>query len=318
MGAPAIIHSPREQWLARRRELVTASDVAAILGEDERRGPLAVYASKVGDAETEETEAMARGRDFEDAIARAYERQTGRQVRALGEFEIQIHRDLAWLGATLDRVTASDCESESGMVFTDDPVPLQIKMALGSAAEWRDEPPTAYLCQVNIEAACYGSSWAALAGLVGPGPLAVSDHQRDDEFLALAIPQLEDFRGHVLRKDPASCGAGCPMVADAKPGTSAAVRRLWNTVGRGTVPLGQDALELVRAWDFAHLRLKVYEAEAEKAENALRALLGDAAFGALPDGRYVRRSHRSRGGYEVGPAEWVQLDVWAPKVRFRG
>ena len=38
----AIIHDKREQWLAARRECLTASDVAAVLGEDPRRGPLAV------------------------------------------------------------------------------------------------------------------------------------------------------------------------------------------------------------------------------------------------------------------------------------
>lgn len=37
MSAPAIIGSAREQWPLRRRELITASDCAAILGLDERR-----------------------------------------------------------------------------------------------------------------------------------------------------------------------------------------------------------------------------------------------------------------------------------------
>ena len=107
MSAPAIVHSPRDQWLARRRELITASDVAAILGEDQRRGPLAVWCSKTGAIEADENEAMIRGRDFEDAIARTYHRQTGRPVGALPDYEIAIHPALPWLGATLDRRTAS-------------------------------------------------------------------------------------------------------------------------------------------------------------------------------------------------------------------
>jgi len=48
MSGPAILASERDRWLARRRELVTASDVPAILGEDPHRGPLAVWAAKIG------------------------------------------------------------------------------------------------------------------------------------------------------------------------------------------------------------------------------------------------------------------------------
>lgn len=303
------ILDPRSAWLARRRELVTASDIAAILGEDERRGPLAVYAAKVGDVESEETLPMRRGRRMEGAIADEYAEQTGREVLDLGAHEIQIHPDVPWLGATLDRVTCRDAATRG---------PLEIKLAIGSGHQWRNEPPLAYLFQVQVEIACYAAPWGSLAGLVGPGPLSVSDHERDEDLLGLMLPKLEHFRWHVERRLPTACEhEGCVMHADAKPGTSAAVRRLWGTVGRETVPLDDEALRLVERWETR----KALAAESDKAakaiENELRARLGDAAFGALPDGRFVRRVARKRGSYTVEPAEWVQLDVWRPHAKAR-
>src|SRR5687767_8539180 len=100
--APAVLPSARERWLAERRELLTASDVAAVLGVDPRRSPLSVYAEKRGLLEVAETPWMRWGRRVEGAIAEAYADETGRPVRDLG-LEIQRHPDVPWLGATLDR-----------------------------------------------------------------------------------------------------------------------------------------------------------------------------------------------------------------------
>jgi putative phage-type endonuclease len=280
----------RQDWLARRRELITASDVAAILGEDTHRGALAAYAEKVGGLEVEDSLPMRRGRRWEGVIAEEYAEQTGREVRDLGPFVIQQHPTIPWLGATLDRVTLR------GDYFG----PLQIKMVLGSAQDWRDGAPAAYQIQCQIEAACFGSSWCSLAGLIGPGPLAVYDFERDDEFLRLALPKLEEFRERVLRRDPPP--------ADATPGTSAAARRLW-AVGDGkTVALDEHAQAVADVMLYRQACADEDECAAGLAEVELRRRLEGASFGALPDGRFVRLRQFKNEKHR-------RLDIWTPKVR---
>ncbi len=308
MSAPAFVHSPREQWLQARRELVTASDVAAIIGEDPRRGALAVYAAKVGDVETAETVAMRRGRRFESAIADDYADQTGRPVRCLGDYEITRHPDIPWLGATLDRLVQASADMPDPFgVGAGDSAPLQIKMAIGSAREWKDEPPLHYVVQVQTEMACYGATWGALAALVGPGPLAAVDLVRDDAFFAALVPQLERFRWHVEKR--------IPPPADATPGTSKAIRLLWAGEDGATLPLGDEELALVTSWEQAKARVSAAKETSELIENQLRARLQKASFGALPDGRFLTLKLTKRDGYEVKPTSFRTLRVMSPRIK---
>jgi putative phage-type endonuclease len=318
VNAPAIVHSPREQWLLARRELITASDCAAIIGEDPRRGALAVYASKVGDVEAVETRPMLRGRRFEGAIADEYADQTGRPVGAPGEYEITRHPDLPWLSATLDRLTAgcpslpdplggTVAASMNGRVVGN--APLQIKMAIGSAHDWKDEPPLGYVVQVQCEMACTGSPWGALAALVGPGPLATVDLVRDDVFFAALVPQLERFRWHVEHR--------IPPEADGKPGTSEAVRRLWSGEDGETVPLDAEAERLVSEWEAAKERRDAAGDTVAELDNKLRRLLGSASFGACLDGSFLTLRKTERAGYTVAPTSFRTLRHTRPKVRAR-
>jgi putative phage-type endonuclease len=311
-GAPAIVLSPRDRWLAERRTLITASDVAAIIGEDPRRGPLAVWASKVGDVEAEETVPMRRGRRFEAAIGAEYGDQTGRPVGAGQEYEIRRHPSIPWLGATLDALTAPAPAMPSPLPDWPERrlVPLQLKMAIGSARNWKDEPPLGYVVQCQVEAACADVTWSALAALVGPGPLATVDLVRDDAFLAALIPELERFRWHVRNR--------IPPEADGKPGTSAAVRLLWPGADGETVTLSDDDERAMSDLESARARVAAAKETERGLLNGLHARLAGASFGRLPDGSYVRRARVERDAYEVEETSYVTLRRWRPRLRARG
>lgn len=267
-----LLHSPREAWLARRRELVTASDVAAILGADERRSAFSVWASKVGDVPFEDSIDMARGRRFEAVIGEEYAIQTGRPVYPKADpFEIAIHPDYPFIGATLDMQTARDDGGETA--------PLQIKMAIGSARAWREEPPTGYLVQVQIEIACSCATWGALCALVGPGPLKTVDLERDDAFLAVALPKLEEFHWRIQTRTPPE--------ADGSESTTAALRALYRIEDGLTVELGAEAQADADAWDVHSLEVEAELNRMNAAKNRLRAAIGEATWGRLPDGSYV-------------------------------
>jgi len=310
-SAPAIVRTEREAWLAERRKLIGASEVAAILGVDPRMGPLAVYASKVSDtADVEETRWMKWGRRVEGAIADGYADETGRPVVDCGAHEIRRHPYAPFLGATLDRLTGGSLahpEPIEGMLR----VPLEAKAVAGfKAKEWAEDPPLHYQVQLQAQLACTGAQWGSLVALIGGISLAWRDLLRNDAFLAAALPKLEEFWLRVERRQPPD--------ADGLPGTTAAVRALWSEEDGETVPLDVEALELVSLWEKAKAIEKGTEDEIETLGNRLRARMGSASFGALPDGSMLTLRTTKRAGYTVQPTEYRALRRWWPKLLRRG
>lgn len=293
-----VLHSKRDQWLARRRALLCASDIPAVLrpvlGYDHHRGPWDVFNAKVGVADEPETEEMIRGREFEAPIANAYERQTGRPVRELGEYELVTHPSIPWLGCTPDRRVWREDDRDGG--------PLQIKLALGSWDAWRDGPPEPYVVQVRVEIACLGATWGSLTALTGAGPLEVHDFEADD-FLELAMPHLERFRWHVLR--------GIPPPVES-PRDLEPVKRLWPRADERRIALdGDEPVAEADRWQ----RYKRFEARAKERgdeyEARLRARLGDASYGALRDGTGLALKNVNRAGAKP----FRVLRRWVPKNR---
>lgn len=72
----------REQWLAERRKALGGSDVGAILGLNPYRGPVAVWADKLGKTDDQpDNEAMRQGRDLEAYVAERFAEASGFQVQ---------------------------------------------------------------------------------------------------------------------------------------------------------------------------------------------------------------------------------------------
>ena len=317
-GAPAILPDNRTRWLAARREHVTASDVAAILGEDPRRGSLAVYISKVGEFEADETLPMRRGRRFEAEIAFEYAEQTGRVVLPVPEYELVVHPEHPFLAATPDRkVLATDDEPDPFGLVDVGPkkvdrarAPLEIKMAIGSAPKWKDEPPLGFAVQCQVQMACLGADWGALCGLVSPGPLKTFDLPYSQAFFDAALPRLEEFHWRVRNRKPPE--------ADGLHGTTEALKRLYSDEDGATIPLN-EALDLVVAWEQAKARQKAANATADELENKLRARMGSASFGSLSDGSFLTLRLTKVRGYTktVAPTSYRALRRYFPRIRNR-
>lgn len=301
--------SGRDRWLAARRERITASDVAAILGEDPYRNALSVYAEKVGAVDVEPTDPMLWGLALEDGIGRRYAEVTGRPVVALAPYEMAQHPDIPWLSCTPDRWTEGTPECQAPEAGRG---PLQIKaQGIGRAQLWREQPPTTYLIQVQIEMACTGAAWASLAAFLGMGePLAWTDIVRDDAFLGTAIPQLEAFLLRVQRRDP-------PDATDGSSATFRALRSLYPLDNGETVDLTDEQARLVEAMESARAEEKRQREIADVNEARIRAEIAAATFGALPDGSYLELRTVERKGYTatVKPTTYRSLKHKQPKIR---
>jgi putative phage-type endonuclease len=315
--APAIVRSEREAWLAERRKLIGASDVAAILGEDPSRSPLSVWAEKVGRASDDETPFMRWGRKAEALAAEVYAEETGRPVVIpASPYELHRHPDLPWLAATLDRRTGASAEHPAPVEIVDPRHahgPLECKNAgPHKVDEWREDPPTRFVIQLQIQIACTGAEWGTLAALVGwpPAP-AWRDFARDNRFLAAALPLLEEFHLRVERRDPPT--------ADGRPATTDAIRRLWQVDDGETIDLGPDALDLVEEWERADHERAQAEGRAQEAENRLKAALASATYGRLPDGTYLTLKTTAVKAHTkaVAAYSYRRLRRWRPKLKRR-
>lgn len=292
----------RHNWLMERKKRIQASEVAAILGQDTRRGPIDVYIDKTTDEVNEGDEIwLAYGRDIEGGIANAYAYHTKRQVQDLGVTEIQVHPDIPWLGATLDRVWLDYEGSSHGEELTDaSQHPLELKSVAipGMTPDrWTDDPPTNYLIQLQTQMACVGASMGSLAGMFTGYRLAHSDHHFDKEFLELAYPILDEFWQRVQRRDPPPLDSQPVHKLDA-------VKRLWSRENGETVLLTEDDLKLVEAWEIAKAESRDAGKEAKDLQAKIWDRIGEATFGALPDGTMIALKTQSRKEHTVKASEF--------------
>jgi predicted phage-related endonuclease len=285
----------REEWLAERRNHIGASDAWKIL----LGRKLEVYEAKVTGYSREDNDWLKFGRDVEGAIANMYEAKTDRFVEDLGACEIFHHGEISFLGATLDRITWKRGESE---LIEEHRAPLELKNVgdYSSAKAYQEDPDIRHQIQLQIQMACMGAQWGSLAALFPGYNLVWKDFERNDDFLEAIYPELENFWRCVVDKTP-------PPVESHRD--LEVVKRLYPADSGETVALGNDEYCLMIDWAGAKEAKKKLESTVAELEAKLRAAIGDATWGALPDGTFLALKTVSVKGYEkvVEPYEYRTL-----------
>jgi predicted phage-related endonuclease len=274
--APAVVRSEREQWLEERGHGVGASELAAVLNEDPRRGPMDVYVDKVAGKPSEaDWDWLTFGHDVEGATMRGYARKTGRQLIPRAAFEVIRHPDLAILSATPDGFTTG---SERFPAPAEGHGALEAKaVGFHKREEWLADPPLCFVIQVQAQMGCARLAWGSLAALMGGISIADPvDLLRDDAFLEAALAEVERFWWHVRNR--------VPPPFESKPETRRAIRRLWPTDDGSSIALDGEALELVEEWERQKAKKDEVEDGYKHLVNQLTVRMGSAAVGQLPDG----------------------------------
>lgn len=290
-----------DDWLKEKQEVLGGSEVAAVLGVDPWKGPLDVYESKINGYSHEDKDVFFIGHVFEDPIGRIYERKTGRDVGNVGATEIQRHPDIPWLGVTLDRITwgsastpAPDDIPRSG--------PLEIK-TVGSMKSngWDDGAPVWVEIQNQNQIHCVGAYWGSMTALIGGVHLKWYDQSRNDAFLEAAYPIMDEFWQRVQRRDP-------PLPSGPK--SLEPIKRLYAYEDGQTILFDDPAVAVaVTTWEKAKVNRDESKMRADEIEAELRAMMGEASFGALPDGSYLtlRKTTRKDGTtYRTLRRQWFR------------
>ena len=284
----------RKEWLDARRKSIQASDVAAILGEDDRRGPVSVWNAKVHGNDEYDNDWLKFGRDVEGAIANLYAARTKRMVTNYGATTIMYHPDIPFLGATLDRMSTSVREDNDG------PVELKHVGDFSRPDEWAADPPLIHRIQNQIQIACTNSDWGCIAGMFPGYQLAYHDQERNDNFLESIYPTLEAFWQCVIDKTPPKAtGADLDIV-----------KKLYRKAEGTTVALDGEEW-LILANDLADIKsiTSANKKRVKEIEAKFRSEMKDHTFGALIDGSQMTLKVTKRKGYtrEVEDTEYRTL-----------
>lgn len=281
------------EWHAVRRSLITASDMAAVLGQSEYKTALDVFAEKTGRVEPfAGNEATRRGQRYESVILADYAEQVGVELRH--PLPLIIHPTLACLAATPDAERLDDGR------LVEAKLSMSPARARELGEEATDQVPDDWHLQVQAQLACCQRETADLAVLLY-GRLRIYTIQRHDILIAIILDAAREMAERIANDDPPE-----PDWHHAR--TPALIRSLYNLRHGEVVTLPQPCEALYAAYVELGDQEKRLKAERDEAKAMLLHALGDAEIGRLPGlGVELIRQEITRKAYEVKETSYVQL-----------
>lgn len=308
MAAPSVLAGTadmsRIDWLNARRKGIGGSDMAAILGLDPYRTPLAVYLDKVGELpdDDEQSEAMEWGNRLEAAVAGgALDRiadDVEERLTMRRSHRILAHPDRPYLLANVDRTVHG---------HPDGPGVLECKTTgTWTAKAWEDDDPdhlpTKYIIQQQHYLDVLGWSHGWVAVLIGGNRLRVEHIRRDDQLIAGLHQVAEEFWQRVVDGHP-------PPVTAADHNL---VRTLHPDRPKGSrADLPADVADLLAQRADAKRMEDHFAAARKEAEARLHQLLGAAEEGWLPGNDHPAVTYRqqSRSGIDAKALAKAHPDI---------
>lgn len=282
---PGADHNEQEErWHELRREGVTASEIATILGLNTWDSPLALYYRKRGEVMGDPaTDRQLLGLALEDYVAARFTEMTGLACRQAAGFLASQERP--WQRCTPDRLAA------------DTIIPVELKTAMRSE-EWGATGtamiPLAYRCQLMWQMDVLGAPYGYLSVIFLPGG-EPRWYQIDWDGNDVGVMRQA---GQAFL---AMVATGTPPDVDGTAATAAALRRRYHP-GEDEPPATCGA-SLIRSYRAAIHARDAAQGRLHLCENKIRALMGTAMRLEGPSGETVAtRRIYERAGYTVKPS----------------
>jgi putative phage-type endonuclease len=309
-----------DRWYELRRQGITASEIAVVLGISPYDSPFSLYWSKVNGWRWDGNVYADTGRYLEDAIADWWTGEHGEALNLTdGLAGLYANSERPFQLATPDRLLYLPCDACGGRGgFGLDPCSdcmtvgykpddlaalLECKWLAYSWDGWgepgTDDIPTHYRAQCLWQLDVLGVDEVHIAAL-GPGGFrAYGPIVRDEDDLAVMRKAGEEFARRLAEQDPP------PL--DGHSGTLAALKRLHPSVGEGAVEVPGDLS--IRYREARHAR-QFAEACIAKAEAEIRAALGSTYARATYAGHLVA----SRSVFEQERIDVARLRAEQPDI----
>jgi putative phage-type endonuclease len=291
-------YETRDRWLAARTKGIGASDSSALFGQSPWHTKLSLWAEKTGRLQHEggDGEWLDWGNLLEPLIADRYAAVTGSTIWQGSPFCIARHSTIPILLATPDRmVISSPGRATRGT--------LQIKNAAAfKSHDWEEGPPVHVQIQVQHEMSVLGLEWSSVAVLIGGNRFRHFEVERNPEFIAELEAQAVAFWRLVE--------TGSPPSLDEIDGRALETLARLHPADDGTeVPLPSEAIAIWEELTEIRASLSAAEKRKKDADAKLRALIGSATFGRLPDGRRLSLKTTARSGFAVDPTTYRSLKL---------
>jgi putative phage-type endonuclease len=301
-----------DRWYELRRQGITASEIAVVLGISPYESPFSLYWSKVNGWRWDGNVYADTGRHLEAAIADWWTTQNGPYL-IVHEAGLYAHSDRPWQLATPDRLICDPQMHDNP--FPDDPsyehrhadedviALLECKWIAYSWDGWgepgSDDIPPHYRAQALWQLDVLGVDEVHIAAL-GPGGFrAYGPIVRDEDDLAVMRKAGEEFARRLAEQDPP------PL--DSHTATLTTLKRLHPSVGEGEVDVGPT---VAIGYQQARTDRKNAEEHIALCEAAIRDALGSTYARAVYDGKLVA----SRSVYEQGRIDVARLRAELPEI----
>jgi putative phage-type endonuclease len=324
----------RENWLKARRTVHTvgASEVACVLGISPFQSAYMLACVKTGRLPPEDlsdSERVFWGNQLEDAIVAGYSGRTGRVAVPFGlTLRSRVH---PWMTATPDAfvsersslmdasrmrkilrelrdafgASSSAC-SDLAAEFHDNVIncgwhPLQVKnIGFGSAEHWVEGVPDYYAAQCRAEAIVCGVQRCTGAALVAGQRLVWDDVDRTE----LTDRQIVNLTRSFVHE----CEAGRLPPVDGSESTTGAIKALYPREDPETfAQLGAEWFDHMGDLERMKADRKELDGKISTIENALKAEIGNAPRGILPDGSGWSYRTQKRAASTVAASEFRVL-----------
>lgn len=280
-----------DEWLEQRRRGIGGSDVAAIMGLSQYRGPYEVWAEKLGyvqPADLSMVEAVQWGNILEPVVGSHYAAlHPERTVRRVNAVCRSIGRPHAQ--ASLD-YEVKDPELGWGI--------LEIKTAsLYREHDWDEGVPLYYLTQVTHYMSVTGRKFADVAVLIGGQKYREFRVIRDEDDIMAVDKAVDDFWSMVEGNvEPPIGEIGAELKALA-----AKHRRPGEYVDKDATP--GEALDWLKAKELSDSAKK----ELQAATNKLCQLIGDDRGITTPNGRFTWLRYERNGKPVNGGIKYKEI-----------
>lgn len=267
----------RTKWLELRKTMVTASDFAALLGEDPHKSSLDVYADKVLPPNAEELKIespMFWGLALEQTVLRTAAEYYGWEYRAGGA--LLASRKYPFIGATLDAEV--DRRDGRGWIVNE----CKNTEIHRNWDEEKQDCPVHVLIQCQSQLLVTGAPVDLCFALLSRYRPVRIEIEPNPEFHSILVEVAQEFLDRVKRLDPPP--------ATARSGE--ALKRMFPHEDGTMVSLPPEAIEWSRELVEIDQQFEALKGRKEELRNLLRQQIGMSTWGILPepvDGKRVWR-----------------------------
>lgn len=261
-------HAPRADWLAQRRNGITATDLVAIMGQSNYRTAFDIWTDKVMEPKPDEGigEAGLWGQRLEDPVAQEWAERRGVKIRRIGLVANDTH---PWALASLDRIVNGCADGRCA---------LEVKTrSLFVGEAWAKSLPEDVETQVRWQLLVTGLDHIHVAALIGGQKLVEHVVGRDADAEARLFDAARLVWDAVQSKE-------MPNLPPELWTSDFLEKRHPERVG--AIDLPAEAAEMIADYQSAVADIKELEDIKAKLRTRLVGLLGDAEAGAI-DGRTV-------------------------------